>query len=100
MSRSTAIHKGKSRGDPAACGKWIDSNMEFRTTWRGVTCGGCLAVQRAQKNPSRKVLKVHKSRGQTQYGLCDYYTEKLATDWRRVTCKRCRKLGGKAPLKS
>lgn len=99
MAQPIAIHKGRP-GDTAACDKWLYSGMEFKTTWRGVTCGGCLAVQRAQKNPNRKVLKVHKSQGQTQYGLCDQYVANTSKDWRRVTCKRCRALGGKPPLKS
>ena len=101
MTQPMAIHKG-TVGDTAPCGLRLYSNMKFKTTWRGVTCGGCLAVQQAQKNPNRKGLKVHRPHSKGPWALHQETAARtnITTDWRKVTCKTCRKLGGKASLKS
>lgn len=101
MTKPTAIHKRTGTDEVFACGRDLYDDIESTGTWRYVTCGGCLAVQRAQKNPNRKVLKVHKVyKGFVSLTLCNITATRIGKDWRQVTCKACRKLGGKAPLKS
>ena len=97
MTQPMKTHKRSGDGRWLACGKWLYWDMKFKPTWQGVTCGGCKAVQRAQKNPKIPVLVMHKSSSRGAWPIhVAGNNPQVAKDWRKVTCKTCHIIKRKA----